>query len=194
MNELGFHLISVVWAILESGRDDLTLEFSRYRYLPQSVFDERHTFFVPISDVTQNWLDCECSRLQESWELAINSRVRDGRGRTFHIPMIDFVGRNVRALSSPRFMEVVGRNVAKSFEYFDSGRSFHAYSGRLMTGGEWVKFMGRLLLLNFPNEEPVVDARWIGHRLLGGYSSLRWSRNSEHYLMEPQAVQAVRLE
>jgi hypothetical protein len=35
--------------------------------------------------------------------------------------------------------------------------------------------MGRLLLLNLPEKPCLVDTRWVGHRLIGGYAALRWS-------------------
>ena len=65
--------------------------------------------------------------------------------------------------------------------FSNSGRSFHAYSLRLISPKEWREFMGRLLLLNLPGRSSFIDSRWVGHRLVAGYASLRWTANSEQY-------------
>ena len=54
--------------------------------------------------------------------------------------------------------------------------------------GEWIKFMGSLLLLNIPGKIKIVDSRWVGHRLLGGYASLRWSNNTRQYKRFPVLI------
>lgn len=71
---------------------------------------------------------------------------------------------------------------------YSSGRSFHAYSKTLLGRKEWYDFMGRLLLINPRNSNDVVDTRWVGHRLIGGFGSLRWSNNSGQYLGLPTRV------
>lgn len=182
-----FHPIDVVGALRENYGGSLVLQFSRYAYKPQTIFDERETFDVLISEVTLDWLQNEITSLQSGWELALNSRVVDQRRRTLHIPMIDFVGRHVLCAYSA-FEGVLGSYLAKRMMFFDSGRSFHAYSPVLIAPGDWVDFMGRLLLLNPPGDQPVTDARWIGHRLMGGFSALRWSNNSGAYVGLPVAV------
>lgn len=48
--------------------------------------------------------------------------------------------------------------------------------------------MGHLLLINPRNGAEVVDTRWVGHRLIGGFGSLRWSNNSGQYLGLPTRV------
>lgn len=179
------HPIEFVKSLVYDGRDDLILQFSMYKYRPQSVMDERKIIKVPILDVNDDWLESMISCLPESWELAIDSLVINKRGRASHIPMIDFVGRQSSFFRDSRFYDIIGRKLAKSFVIFDSGRSFHAYSSELMARGDWVSYMGRLLLLNFPNESPLIDSRWVGHRLNSGYSSLRWSNNSNFYSRSP---------
>jgi hypothetical protein len=76
---------------------------------------------------------------------------------------------------------LIGEYQIKRAALFASGRSYHLYLGALFLREEWVKFMGRLLLLN-PRRGPLLtDPRWIGHRLMGGYGALRWSANTSPY-------------
>lgn len=181
------HPISLLKSLRENHGDSLVLEFSRYAYAPQTVFDEREIFEAPILEVDSEWLSHEISSLKPGWELALNSRVMDSRGRILHIPMIDFIGRSCLENYS-LFEGVVGPGIAKRMTFFDSGRSFHSYAPILIRPGEWVNFMGRLLLLNLPGIPAVTDARWVGHRLMGGFSALRWSNNSGAYLHPPRAI------
>jgi hypothetical protein len=44
------------------------------------------------------------------------------------------------------------------------------------------------LLQNPPLEAEVVDTRWVAHRLLAGYGTLRWTANQPRYLKEPRVV------
>ncbi len=182
-----FHPIDVVSILRNNYGDSLTLEFSRYAYKPQTIFDERTVFDVPISEVSSAWLEKEIGSLLPNWELAFNSRVKDWRGRTFHVPMIDFIGKYALG-SYSNFEGVLGAHIAKRMMFFDSGRSFHSYAPMLIKPGEWVNFMGRLLLLNLPQGPLITDARWVGHRLMGGFSALRWSNHSGAYLRLPIPV------
>ena len=52
----------------------------------------------------------------------------------------------------------------------DSGRSYHYYGFRLLSGTEWQIFMGKCLLMS-----SLVDDRYIGHQLVDGYCVLRLS-------------------
>lgn len=53
---------------------------------------------------------------------------------------------------------------------------------------KWNRFLGRLLLMNEPGSPALVDARWIGHRLIGGYAALRWSANSAQHDSVPKRI------
>ena len=52
----------------------------------------------------------------------------------------------------------------------DSGRSYHYYGLELLHEQDWLAFMGRSLLLT-----PLVDTRYIAHRLIDDYGRLRVS-------------------
>src|SRR6185503_19201535 len=99
-------------------------------------------------------------------ELALHSNVSI-RGRTFHVPMVDF---SLPAAPSRRVLDrlqaLLPRAVFLNLAFFETGRSFHAYSTTLLTPGEWLDFMGRLLLVTPKGEAHIVDTRWVGHRLI----------------------------
>lgn len=123
--------------------------------------------------------------LGEGEELAINSPLIDF-GREFHLPLIDFGGKE-NSLLEHSFKDFA--NYWKmEFQIYSSGRSYHAYGNRLISGQEWIKFMASLLLLNLPGGAKIIDDRWVGHRILAGYSSLRWSKNSNHYKRFPTHI------
>lgn len=180
------HPIELISIIRNNYGAGLELEFSRYVYRPQSILDVREIFRVPINRVDVAWLQTEFARLPPGWELALNSRVYNSKGRKSHIPMIDYVGRQLPSDYS-HFPGLLG-SLASRMMFVDSGRSYHSYAPVLISHSKWIGFMGRLLLLNLPNSPPLTDSRWVGHRLVGGFSALRWSNNSEQYLKLPEIV------
>jgi hypothetical protein len=168
---------------LYGGR--LELSFSRYIYLKQAIADQREVFWINAPDVTNDWLISTLRTLQPGQELALNSTVQID-GRSYHLPMIDFLG-----FSGDHYhtlCRIFHEDFVNDLLFFNSGRSFHAYGVEPLTFHAWVQFMGRLLLCNLPELAPVVDQRWIGHRLLGGYAALRWSKNTECYRQYPVFV------
>lgn len=50
------------------------------------------------------------------------------------------------------------------------------------------KLLCLLLLLNPRSPRETVDCRWVAHRLLAGYSTLRWTAHQERYLKQPRLV------
>lgn len=171
------------------GEKEIIFTFSKYVYKPDSLLDHRELISVSSDDLTVQWVNNQIESLRPEQELALHSNVIINK-RTYHIPMIDFS--HVKDLSREviaRLNNFVPRNIVSNMELYDSGRSYHAYSLSLISPKDWIEFMGRLLLVNMPNESPIIDARWIGHRLIGGYSSLRWSSNTPHYLSSPKKFQ-----
>lgn len=57
------HPLLVVERLRESYGNRATCTFSIYEYHPQSIVDERHTFDVPISQITSPWLDATLAAL-----------------------------------------------------------------------------------------------------------------------------------
>jgi len=171
--------------------DGLELSFSRYRYKRRVREEVRRTFRVSVREVDLAWLQRQVACLAPGEELAFESRVRIGRSLR-HVPMLDFCGMKPGHLAA--VIEVLPKyKLNKPFVYF-SGRSFHAYFPVLMTSRQWVKFMGSALLCNTPSHPRVVDQRWVGHRLIGGYAALRWSWNTDTYKAMPRRVPATALD
>ena len=123
-------------------------------------------------------------------ELAMHSDVLLQGGERRHIVMIDMSTAAKAHLEKLRAF--IGNNFYQRMTWYESGRSFHGYGEDLLGEREWVQFMGLLLLSNKPRLEPTVDPRWIGHRLLAGYSSLRWTKNTSHYLSLPSLLDGQR--
>lgn len=184
----GAHPIELIATLRARANRRLTLSFSCYFYQPQSPFDRRERFSVDANDVSRAWLDQRFSRLQPGWDLALDSVVHQEKGGARHLPMIDFATGQLGRAEFIHLRRVLGERRLRNLEFFASGRSFHAYGLELLKPKEWIEFMGRLLLLNLPGQPPLVDSRWIGHRLMAGYSALRWSANSAHYVGLPARV------
>lgn len=166
------------------GKIDL-LSFSYYRYTPQSLADERKEFKLPVADFMR---EINISRLLLSapvgYELAIHSLVHLREGSIAHIPMADMSSQSLAKLAKYRdYLDFAHR---QQFSWYKSGRSFHGYGNALIDEADWSAYMGKLLLANEPGMPPVVDPRWVGHRLIGGYAALRWTNNTEHYKETPK--------
>jgi len=179
------HPIRVVRELRQRYGNDLILSFSRYYYKRRTREDVRESFRVPIQKVNKQWLLRQTKRLLLGQELALESRVRTEEGLR-HIPMIDFYGMGQGQLIA--IMDALPEYSAEEPLVYFSGRSFHAYFPILVRRVEWIKFMGSALLCNTPEHPRVVDQRWIGHRLIGGYAALRWSWNTERYRALPRKV------
>jgi hypothetical protein len=166
------------------------LEFGIYHYIPQALDDERRIEKVLAHDAV-DWLSDASSALGQGEEVALHSRVypREPTALALHLGMVDFRTDDMQLADWAR-AEILGEPSRSGFLLVQSGRSFHLYVLRLLTESEWVKFMGRLLLLNLPDGKEVVDGRWVGHRLLAGYGSLRLTKRNDIYLMEPSVVEA----
>lgn len=170
------------WEVLTS---DTILSFSRYRYYPQSFKDEREVFELPLYNLDKSSLFDMLMDLDDTQELSLNSNIQTLNSK-LHLPLIDFGGKDSKLLESTfkEFCTLWDMN----FQIYSSGRSYHAYGNKLLSESDWIKFMGSLLLINIPGSSKIIDDRWIGHRILAGYSSLRWSKNTSHYKKYPTHI------
>lgn len=161
--------------------------FSYYRYTPRSYLDDRVEFTVPIEKVNEAYLLNLLNQLDADQELAFHSKVILGGSKVMHLPMVDLGLKKFdkSAISVLNKFQNYNENV---FALFDSGRSFHLYGSHLLEERQWSNFMGELLLLNEPSGQKLIDTRWVGHRLISGYSSLRLSCNTSHYKSFPTFV------
>lgn len=182
--KLSRHPVTWIAQTLAAWRDsNAYVEMSKYQYVPQSFNDYRSTFFLPVSNVNENSLLELLMTLEADQELAMHSKVQIG-SESYHIPMIDFGSKGTSPAASETIKELC-RYWNMAFSIYESGRSFHAYGNRLLTEEQWLQFMGSLLLLNKPSGYKLIDERWVGHRIMGGYSALRWSKNTSHYKRFP---------
>jgi hypothetical protein len=166
--------------------EEYTFHFSKYIYIPNSIDDKRKHFIIKGNEFTKERIESEIASLDKGEELAFHSTIEINR-KTYHFPFIDF-SISINDWNFDRDFIRLKRTIPKAHEIilFNSGRSLHGYSLKLLTQKEWIDFMGRLLLVDLANTSyKIIDSRWIGHRLMGRYSSLRWSNNSGKYLTEP---------
>jgi len=169
-------------------RGDANFAFSKYVHTPDSLFDEREFLNIPGGDLTEERMNREIASLRRDQELAIHSNVRI-KGKNLHIPMIDFsIEDTVNVEVFDRMSRYLPKTIMLNMAVYASGRSLHAYSTTLLGRKEWFDFMGRLLLINLRNQPDIVDSRWVGHRLIGGCGSLRWSNNSGQHLGLPVRI------
>jgi|SRR5215471_1410759 len=155
------------------------VEFGVYRYHPHSVIDDRINHRLKLEQLTPRY-KALLGDLRSDEEIAFNSRVWTSGNGSRHVPLVDFASRE-QPLVEEASVQLIGEYGPRWAALFASGRSYHLYLGALLTRSAWVKFMGHLLLLNQPDGPILTDCRWIGHRLMAGYGSLRWSANTEPY-------------
>ena len=166
------------------------LSFSYYAYQPQSVGDSRQVWQISSRDFLDDAnVERVLSETPGGQEIAIHSDVRLASGERKHLVMVD-MSTSARA-HLDKLRVFLGDHFFQQIAWYASGRSFHGYGETLLAEGEWVGFMGLLLLANRPRMEATVDPRWIGHRLLAGYSALRWTRKTSHYLAEPARIETT---
>ena len=164
-----------------------SLTLSYYIYRPQSSIDERETITISREQFLNfNYIQDIANFCPKDRNLAIHSLVECHDRIYRHIPMIDMSTQSRAHLQKLRFF--LQEDLFHEFIWFESGRSFHGYGSSLLTHDEWISFMGQLLLSNQKDLKPTVDPRWIGHRLIAGYSALRWTNNTFYYLKYPTLI------
>jgi hypothetical protein len=99
--------------------------------------------------------------------LALVSRCVGTDGERMHIPVLDFhVPPSDR---NQRLVEEAGRHLGLPHAaVLMSGRSYHLYGLCALTESEWLRLMLRALLLS-----PIVDSRYLAHRILANRGVLR---------------------
>ena|ERR1700733_7585693 len=185
------HPLLIVDKIVACRGDGLIFTYSRYEVAKpglQAIAPRSAVLRVAACDVTPDWLVDRLAELGPTEEMAWHSWV-ECSGVGFHIPMIDFVSRPAPLV----FRDLDRRLVAEMglgdhFVFFETGRSFHGYFPNLIPEDAWPRYLGRLLLLNEHAHPALIDTRWVGHALVRGFAALRWSQNTNRYLMMPCLV------
>ncbi len=178
------HPICMVPYWLQSLDERWLVSLSRYRYIPQRIEDRRELITVSLGELTPSWLETQLASLPEEHELALHSVFNKNKSE-IHIPMVDFATKDIQ---QSEIFNWASDQLGITLKIFDSGRALHGYGIEPISRDKWIRFMGLLLLANLPNQQPLTDARWIGHRLLAGYSALRWSKNSSFSLKTPTLI------
>lgn len=166
--------------------EDISIKLSKYKYTPQSFSDERSYLSIPFKQFDEKMLYDIINSLSLNEELAFHSLI-ESFGDSYHFPLIDFGNVDRGIIDTGPLLELA-THWDMSFYIYNSGRSYHAYANKLIKSSDWIGFMGSLLLLNKPSGFKLIDERWVGHRLLGGYAALRWSNNSSYYKKLPTLV------
>ncbi|MEK6749132.1 MAG: hypothetical protein AABY83_07990 [Pseudomonadota bacterium] len=172
------------------AKEGAVFNLSRYVYKKDSLFDQRRIVSISGSELTPQWVNEVISSLEPAEELALHSTITL-KDCIMHIPMIDFATTQLSPLMIERMSCFLPKEVMRNIAFFDSGRSYHAYSLVPLLHKEWIDFMGRLLLTNPRDGKHLIDTRWVGHRLIGGFCSLRWSNNTGNYIRCPSRVAAI---
>jgi len=178
------HPIDFIESLVADEGRITEVQISVYRYHPQSLLDDRTTYRVPVNKLRATY-ERLAQQLSEQEDIAFHSVVRMGKTKR-HFGLLDFQIADAKRVEEVAEL-LMSENRARRAALVHSGRSYHLYLGVLLSHAAWVKFMGRILLLNAREEPPTVDPRWVGHRLMGGYGALRWSAN-----VRPDLLRVVR--
>lgn len=180
------HPYAVVSEIIDSNKANrIRFSLARYALDPETCTYRRKVTWVDASSFLIETVEL-LSSMDINEELALQSATIVN-GRMMHIPMIDFENPDLQTCVNS-CARVLSAEELSRYIFFRSGRSYHAYQARLISRNCWLSHMGKLLLVNARGSEPVVDTRWIGHRLASGAAALRWTCNSGRYLVEPFRV------
>lgn len=174
---------------LAQTQSDLISKFnlSYYEYVPQSLSDTRQLLAVSLEEfLDEEFIGSIIQSTPSGSDLAFHSLVTTRDSHDLHIPMVDMSTGSVAQLEKLR--PFLSAKLFEKFKWYKSGRSFHGYANALVDPKEWASLMGTLLLANQKGLHPTVDPRWIGHRLIAGYSALRWTKNTAHYIELPRAI------
>ena len=143
------------------------------RYVDLAILHDRapdeHCVHTLSKDLSQEWIEATAAGIPNGFALAFSSHVALRDGTEAHIPMMDF-----RCNPSPQNSLIVKKALTAMGEHsgvlINSGRSYHFYGLRLLSQQEWVRFLAMGILFS-----PVVDVRYIAHRLADGACRLRVS-------------------
>lgn len=174
--------------VVASEPNITSLTGSYYFYRPQSLIDERSTISIPRGKFLDPEFMCMViENCPSDKDFAFHSLVQCMDDIPRHVPLVDMsTGSRAHLSKLKAFLDV---ETFSGFVWFSSGRSFHGYGSKFVTHDAWIRYMGQMLLSNQKDLKATVDPRWIGHRLIAGYSALRWTKNTEHYLRLPSRLE-----
>lgn len=122
---------------------------------------------VLVSDLTNELLNNKIAGLPPNLALGLGSKCtfQDESGR--YIPMMDF--QPTPNVDNLELLKEFFKGIGCEGIIVDSGASYHFYGFDFLDYAQWLRFMGKCLLV------PWSDPRWIGHSLIAGSGVLRIS-------------------
>ncbi len=118
-------------------------------------------------DTVPTWLNQTLASIPPTEGISIASKCVTANGEIRHIPLMDFACPPTTVYE--QFIVDALQHIGyKKGILVRSGKSFHFYGLELITGEQWQQFISYAILLS-----PFTDVRYIGHRLISGYSLLR---------------------
>jgi hypothetical protein len=154
-------------------------EFAHYLYEKQSTVDKRTIVRCKINEAEDFFLNDSLMSISKNYDIALQSRVYI-KNDIYHIPMCDFTGDINDEKMLIVFDSLKPLDICDVVVYF-SGNSYHGYGLTLIKDSDYYNYLGRLLLCNLPRKSKIIDDRWVGHRLISGYLSLRLTYNQQKY-------------
>jgi hypothetical protein len=128
---------------------------------------ERLAYELPSADLDEQRIDSLAADLGPDFALALTSLVTLSDRSSGHIPMLDL--KCDTSLEAQRSVVELFRRIGSPHgALLDSGQSYHYYGFEVVTESEWRVFLGKCLLSAL-----LVDTRYIAHRLIDGFCSLR---------------------
>lgn len=143
----------------------------------------RRTFRVLAQDVSEEKIRELHSEAGENRAIGITSVVETLDRKRRHIPMMDLKSR-VSGFNQRAIVDLFKSVRNEPGVLLDSGNSYHYYGLQTVDESSWRAFLGECLLFS-----PVVDSRYVGHRLIDGFCVLRVSE-AAHKSRVPAVVQA----
>lgn len=138
--------------------------------------EKKERIWLKREEITLLRLDRITESLAEERALSVTSKAEILTGTIFHIPMMDFrcETSNENLARVEEFLRIIGQKGV----ILVSSKSYHFYGSQLLSPAEWSVFLGRCLLLIDPKDPRYIytDPRYVGHRLIEGYSALRVSK------------------
>ena len=123
---------------------------------------------VPLKpDTVPAWLNQTLASIPPTEGISIASKCVTANKEIRHIPLMDFACPPTPAYEQ-FIVDALQKIGYKKGVLVRSGKSFHFYGLELITAEQWQQFMSYGILLS-----PFTDVRYIGHRLISGYSLLR---------------------
>lgn len=168
--------VSLLLTRLHKTYGTYSYQCSEYLYIPQTQESYR-TLHHYTSD------HIELPMPQAGYDISLLSCVAY-HDQEWHIPTLDAATHDLKALQSA----IDTHFGVWPYTILSSGRSFHVYFETFITTDEWIDFLADALLLNMPDQDAIIDARWIAHRLKDRTGSLRLTSQQSHYLQEPTVV------